>query len=306
MDICQVSFDNNTTADSKLTFLENDNDRENDLLYYDWSDISNFEDVDTMFSFSSPISISKQSSIVGNTHLKQRENVSFEPYQSQILRKHNCFMKSDHSSYMPALKLDAHIEDKLLYQDLLMPTTSNSINECKQNPSSSFEISAQAISNTSHGVENLPDFISEDPVMHLKEMVEIPSIGPLELANSVKEQPDDLGRDRGNMGLELHATEMNFTVGTSSSVPSVFSEDASVKAISFLQLQDVIGQKKKQMFLVISRSAVYMDMDMETETNPIDRSVAHLLFHRQTESANRFADDAISVESHMVKTFSVN
>lgn len=47
--ICQLSFDNNTTADSKLTFLENDNDRETDLLYYDWSDISNFEDVDTMF-----------------------------------------------------------------------------------------------------------------------------------------------------------------------------------------------------------------------------------------------------------------
>ncbi|KAJ8478324.1 hypothetical protein OPV22_022051 [Ensete ventricosum] len=448
MDICQVSFDNNTTADSKLTFLENDNDRENDLLYYDWSDISNFEDVDTMFrncdptfgqwsntdgrswissssndifdpedtfisgfesstlefrdfndasaycanisslpesntpevSNHSPSCLAHQSfellrgteqpydggggsetksaqTEFGNvnslnecefqqSHINiQTEQLSrqypseaegkcFEPYQSQILRKHNCFMKSDHSSYMPALKLDAHIEDKLLYRDLLMPTTSNSINECKQNPSSSFEISAQAISNTSHGVENLPDFISEDPVMHLKEMVEIPSIGPLELVNSVKEQPDDLGRDRGNMGLELHATEMNFTVGTSSSVPSVFSEDASVKAISFQQLQDVIGQLDLRTKLCIRdslyrlarsaeqrhsfaaannenvecrrgvhgtanlrKSAVYMDM--ETETNPIDRTVAHLLFHRQTESANRFADDAISLESHM-------
>ena len=49
IDICQLSFDNNTSANSKLTFLENDNDQEKDLLYYDWSDISNFEDFDKMF-----------------------------------------------------------------------------------------------------------------------------------------------------------------------------------------------------------------------------------------------------------------
>ncbi|RRT52284.1 hypothetical protein B296_00048866, partial [Ensete ventricosum] len=46
--ICQLLFDNNASANSKLTFLENDNVRENDV-YYDWSDISNFEDIDTMF-----------------------------------------------------------------------------------------------------------------------------------------------------------------------------------------------------------------------------------------------------------------
>lgn len=449
--ICQLSFDNNTTADSKLTFLENDNDRETDLLYYDWSDISNFEDVDTMFrncdptfgqwsntdgwsrisSSSNDIFYPEDTFISGfksstlefrdfndasaycanisslpesntpevNNHRQsclanqsfellrsteqpydggggsetksaltefgnvnslnecefqqphiniQTEQLSrhcpsevegkgFEPYQSQILPKHNCFMKSDPSSYMPALKLDAHIEDKLLYQDLLMPTMSSSINECKQNPSSSFEISAQAISNTSHGMENLPDLISKDPVKHLKEMVEKPSIGLLELDNSVKEQPDNLEQmivsDTGNMGLELHATDMDFTVGKSSSIPSVFSEDAAVKAISFQQLQDVIGQLDLRTKLCIRdslyrlarsaeqrhgfaaannenvecqrgvhgtanlrKSAAYMDM--ETETNPIDRSVAHLLFHRPPESANRFADDdAMSLSS---------
>ncbi|CAL9117526.1 unnamed protein product [Musa textilis] len=281
--ICQLSFDNNTTADSKLTFLENDSDRENDLLYYDWSDISNFEDVDTMFrncdptfgqwsntdgqswissssndifdpedtvisgfesstlefrdfndasaycanisslpeSNTSEVNNHRQSCLAhqsfellrsteqpydgggvsetksaitqfGNVdslneceqpHVNIRteqlsrqypsevEGKGFEPYQSQILPKHNCFMKSDPSSYMPAPKHDAHIEDKLLYQDLVMPTASSSINECQQNPSSSFEISAQAISDTSHGMENLPDLISKDPVMHLKEMV---------------------------------------------------------------------------------------------------------------------------------------
>lgn len=47
--ICQFLFDNNASANSKLTFLENDNVQENDLLYYDWSDMSNFEDIDTMF-----------------------------------------------------------------------------------------------------------------------------------------------------------------------------------------------------------------------------------------------------------------
>ena len=41
-------------------------------------------------------------------------------------------------------------------------------------------------------------------------------------------------------------------------------------------------------------------MDIETDTNPIDRSVAHLLFHRSLGGATRSADDSSSLESHMM------
>lgn len=153
-------------------------------------------------------------------------------------------MKSD-SSCMHVLKPDSHIEDKLLYQDLLLSTTSSGITESTQNSSSSFKISANVISDTSHGMGNLQD-LSKDPVMQLKEMVEKPTTGPSELASLIDKQHDnfeqEIGSERGNVSLELYTTDMDSTVGKSSSMPLVVSDDISGKAISFHQFQDVIGQ----------------------------------------------------------------
>ncbi|XP_010268072.1 PREDICTED: protein LNK1-like isoform X2 [Nelumbo nucifera] len=39
-------------------------------------------------------------------------------------------------------------------------------------------------------------------------------------------------------------------------------------------------------------------MDMETETNPIDRSIAHLLFHRPSDPSTSVSNDVLSHESH--------
>ncbi|XP_072984687.1 protein LNK1-like isoform X1 [Typha latifolia] len=39
--------------------------------------------------------------------------------------------------------------------------------------------------------------------------------------------------------------------------------------------------------------------NVETETNPIDRSIAHLLFHRRSNSLKRAVDDATSLESNI-------
>ncbi|RRT52283.1 hypothetical protein BHE74_00050024 [Ensete ventricosum] len=127
---------------------------------------------------------------------------------------------------------------------------------------------------------------------------------------------------------------MDSTVGKSSSMLSVVSDDVSVKAISFHQLQDVIGQLNLRTKLCIrdslyrlARSAeqrhsfaaanhehlerarvngtgksrkITAYMDVETDTNPIDRSVAHLLFQRLPGDATRSADDSLSLESHMM------
>ncbi|CAD5171915.1 unnamed protein product [Musa acuminata subsp. malaccensis] len=448
--ICQFLFDNNASANSKLTFLENDNVQENDLLYYDWSDMSNFEDIDTMFRNCDPTfgqssntdglswissssngifgpddnftsgfeastsefrefndastycanirSLPGGSTLEVNDHnqsclthrscqldtrtkqqafdgggngetnsaltefanvnnlgecephlniqmqqiygqyLSEVEGKGLEPCPSQLLPKENFFMKSD-SSCMHVLKPDSHIEDKLLYQDLLLSTTSSGITESTQNSSSSFKISANVISDTSHGMGNLQD-LSKDPVMQLKEMVEKPTTGPSELASLIDKQHDnfeqEIGSERGNVSLELYTTDMDSTVGKSSSMPLVVSDDISGKAISFHQFQDVIGQLNLRTKLCIrdslyrlarsaeqrhsfaaanhehlertrgvngtgrSRNRTTAYMDIETDTNPIDRSVAHLLFHRSLGGATRSADDSLSLESHMM------
>lgn len=43
-------------------------------------------------------------------------------------------------------------------------------------------------------------------------------------------------------------------------------------------------------------------MDIETDTNPIDRSIAHLLFHRPTDSSQMTTNNSSSLKSHVVVT----
>lgn len=133
--------------------------------------------------------------------------------------------------------------NKLQYQDPFLPTMSSTITDCKQS-SSSFEVSAHVIGRTPHGLDN--DSLLKDPVMKLKEIVDKPGIGPTDIVNSVKRQHDDIEQgihtDRGNMNIELYSTDVGSSVGKSSTIPSVFSDELSVKAISFQQLQDTVGQ----------------------------------------------------------------
>jgi hypothetical protein len=39
-------------------------------------------------------------------------------------------------------------------------------------------------------------------------------------------------------------------------------------------------------------------MDIETDTNPIDRSIAHLLFHRPSDSSLSSDNNVLSYKSH--------
>ncbi|PQM39567.1 hypothetical protein Pyn_22052 [Prunus yedoensis var. nudiflora] len=47
-------------------------------------------------------------------------------------------------------------------------------------------------------------------------------------------------------------------------------------------------------------------MDVETDTNPIDRSIAHLLFHRPKDPSARPANDPLSLRSSALIHGSVN
>ncbi|KAG6534153.1 hypothetical protein ZIOFF_008037 [Zingiber officinale] len=444
--ICQLSFENNCSVHSKITFFANDNDQENDLLYYDWSDISNFEDVDQMFRNCDPtfgqwsntdgpswmsssndmfgpedtltsafesstlefkelekapgycentqhlhdcktpqVDTHKQSCLTHQSFKSNAEQAydgggedenkssltpfsthnldEHEPeiniqtqqlnrqfssdvkgkglatYPVQLHSKQDCFAKSNSSSFTQSLDPDFHVDNKLLYQDLLLRTTSSTITNCEQDISSSLEVSAPVGNNTFHGMGKVPCPLLNNSVMKLEEMAGRPHIGPPDLGNSVRKHYDNFGQnihnDQGNMNIELHGTDMDSGVGKSPFMASVLSDDISIKIIRFQQLQGTIGQLDIRTKLCIRdslyrlarsaeqrhkfdaanaqgadfRTGIYGTgassrpveyMDIETETNPIDRSVAHLLFHKAPESVMRTIDDSTSFEAGMM------
>ncbi|KAJ6794529.1 protein LNK1-like isoform X2 [Iris pallida] len=145
------------------------------------------------------------------------------------------------------------------------------------------------------------------------------------------------GIEQEDIGLELSPVETNSKVAHKSScMTSVVSDDISFKATSFLQLQDVMHQldvRTKQCIrdslYRLARSAHHRHsfsntnsliepnidllgiqntvatksadpVDAETNTNPIDRYIAHLLFHKPSEPAARSIDDATSLGSHVI------
>ena len=56
-------------------------------------------------------------------------------------------------------------------------------------------------------------------------------------------------------------------------------------------------------FLLISLHRCAGFMDIETDTNPIDRSIAHLLFHRPSDPSAVPASDSLSLRSHTLVIF---
>ncbi|XP_058096784.1 protein LNK1-like isoform X3 [Magnolia sinica] len=137
------------------------------------------------------------------------------------------------------------------------------------------------------------------------------------------------------LGMELPAVEINSSIGQESSCMSfVLLDELSLEAISFCQLQDDMEQLDIRTKLCIrdslyrlSRSAEQRrnlgstngsskdsrggsgapsaeesnmcvgSMDVETDTNPIDRAVVHLLFYRPFEPSKRSSNGSLSLES---------
>lgn len=162
---------------------------------------------------------------------------------------------------------------------------------------------------------------------------QVPNFG-----NEVQGQSEVSGSDIGIPG-ELDSSNIQ----ESSCMSSVLDE-ISIEATSFRQLQQVLEQLDVRTKLCIrdslyrlARSAeqrhkcvnltnISRDdkdpgeplladetnksagfMDMETDTNPIDRSIAHLLFHRPSEPSATAAPDAVAMKSpSMVETTSAN
>lgn len=144
------------------------------------------------------------------------------------------------------------------------------------------------------------------------------------------------GIEQEDIGFELPMVGTNSAVAQESScITTVVSDDISCKASSFLQLQDVMHQLDVRTKQCIRESLYRLarnahqrhsfsntnsiieanidlfgihgteasksldPMDGETNTNPIDRSIAHLLFHKPSKPAARSVDDATSLGSHV-------
>ncbi|XXG39115.1 hypothetical protein AAC387_Pa01g0163 [Persea americana] len=150
---------------------------------------------------------------------------------------------------------------------------------------------------------------------------------------------DEVGGDSEvvETGIEFTPTEIDSsTVQESSCMSSVLSNEISLEETCFQQLQDVMGQLDIRTKLCIrdslyrlARSAEQRHdfgktnsssrvrrgrsgtlaagesnkclgfMDPETDTNPIDRSIAQLLFYRPSGSSARPSKDALSLESEI-------
>ncbi|KAJ0987352.1 hypothetical protein J5N97_005708 [Dioscorea zingiberensis] len=139
----------------------------------------------------------------------------------------------------------------------------------------------------------------------------------------------------GDRSLELPAVEMDTHAAPESScLTSAFSDDLLLKETSFQRLHDVLDQldvrttlslrdglyrlaksaEQRQDFTNANdqiraveetgscsteRSKNYAGyLDIETDTNPIDRAIAHLLFFWPSEGATGPASEAASIKSH--------
>ncbi|XP_010937457.1 protein LNK1 isoform X2 [Elaeis guineensis] len=281
-----------------------------------------------------------------------------QPYSSQLLLKHNHIWGSGSSSSMHTFSPCAQLERSLpLHQDLFAQTMPSVLSTSDYNPSSSYKVSAHVRNYFPQCMENLPVPLSEPAAMTPEEINEKPCLGQNLCAASTAKHPAHLASStsitshqephhkfqheiRGDsvqedISFKLPAIEIeSSTVQESPCMTSALSDNISLKAISFQQLQDVILQldigtrqcmrdslyrlarsaEKRYNFASANntskesggildteepnRSSDYITT--ETETNPIDRSIAHLLFHRPSETLTMSSECARSLESHMI------
>ncbi|XP_038975675.1 protein LNK1-like isoform X6 [Phoenix dactylifera] len=299
-----------------------------------------------------------------NMQIADQDNVSSvfsaQPYSSQLFPKQNHVWGSSSSSNMHTFSLRAQLEGSLpLHQDLFAQKTLSILSASDYNPSSSYEVSAHASNYFPQCMENLPVPLSEPPAMMPEEINEKPCLEQILCGASSAKHPSHLSSStsitsrqeqhhtfqheiRGDsvqkdVSFKLPAIETDSsTIQESPCMTSGFSDDISLKAISFQQLQDVMLQLDSGTRLCIrdslyrlaqsaerrhnfisannsskergggildteesNRSAGYITT--ETETNSIDRSIAHLLFHRPSETVTRSSECATSLESHMIQ-----
>lgn len=276
-----------------------------------------------------------------------------QSYSSQLFPKQNHIWGSCASSYVHTFNPHAQLEGSLpLHQDLFTQTTSSIFSGSDYNPSSSCQVSANIGNYFPQCLENLAVPLSEPPAMRPKEIHEKPCLGQNLCAAATVKCPSHLASSTSITSYQEHhhgfqheirgdsvqkeamfklpAIEFDSsTVQESPCMTSVISDDISLKATSFQQLQDVMVQldmrtkicirdslyrlarsaEKRHNFTSANNSSKessggILDTEepnrsleyitTETETNPIDRLIAQLLFQRQSETVTRSSECGIT------------
>ncbi|CAH1426194.1 unnamed protein product [Lactuca virosa] len=264
--------------------LYNCEDKESgDLLYYGWSDIGNFEDVDNMLR-----------NCDSSFGLNNNEELGW--FASDQIG----------SDTEEALKMDFKFPCP---EPSALNNASNKSHVMESCGDISFEGNATGVDEQKQGFQ--PLFVGSPIQMNTMFQSSNSVLGCAEKQAHLSKK--ELGSENG---VGVHQKGISLEMG-SLNVPEISSisselDEISLEATSFHQLQQVMEQLDLRTKLCIrdslyrlarsaeqrhnnpslSSSATDINdsnnglMDMETDTNPIDRSVAHLLFHRPSESPN--------------------
>ncbi|GAB2267961.1 hypothetical protein Dimus_002938 [Dionaea muscipula] len=327
------------STENHLNFFNSSNrDKEHsDLLYYGWSDIENFEDVDRMFRscdstfgegtnneddlgwFTSPQAVEGcDDALMSNLNFQGSDgNIlsrSTKDHEASVQHKSGTFANENDMKLMPLMV----ISNKPASSSPAVGTESSLTNEY------------EAMSQIDNGNESL-GFKKKGPIYQFvaghSECSDI--IGPRTACSDsiscqkqvlYSENESEVRSDANGYSMCIQAQLDSSNALESCSINSPLNE-VSLEAISFRQLQHVMEQLDSRTKLCIrdslyrlARSAEQRHkfansasgsnydndanplayhgankstglMDMETDTNPIDRSIAHLLFHRPSEAS---------------------
>ncbi|XP_077225068.1 dentin sialophosphoprotein-like protein isoform X4 [Tasmannia lanceolata] len=286
--VCPFQLDDISPEDSDLEFFGNECEgkESSDLLDYGWPDIANFEDIDRMF---------------------RNCDSTFGQGSTSTANELSWFSAS-------SLAIDGS-EDafKLGFQE--------------ESPSKE-----QLVDGSPDPLSKPPDMTQEEKIEKLRQRQQIRSQFTTE--NELEET-----------GMEVPTVEVDLsTVQESSCMSTVLCDEISLEATGFRKLQNVMEQLDIRTKLCIRDSLYRLAMsaeqrhhfcntdnyvregrgrtsgvaatkvsnkcvgiiNTETDTNPIDRSIAHLLFYRPSEPAKGPANDAMSLESHIVINGSIS
>ncbi|XP_077225066.1 dentin sialophosphoprotein-like protein isoform X2 [Tasmannia lanceolata] len=333
--VCPFQLDDISPEDSDLEFFGNECEgkESSDLLDYGWPDIANFEDIDRMFR--------NCDSTFGQGSTSTANELSWFSASSLAIDGSEDAFKLGFQEESPSKEQfnkpreQPKNQTKSEQKDRSSECLSNTSLQCQKQfwgPDSLSYFNTC----TPYLVDGSPDPLSKPPDMTQEEKIE-----KLRQRQQIRSQ-FTTENELEETGMEVPTVEVDLsTVQESSCMSTVLCDEISLEATGFRKLQNVMEQLDIRTKLCIRDSLYRLAMsaeqrhhfcntdnyvregrgrtsgvaatkvsnkcvgiiNTETDTNPIDRSIAHLLFYRPSEPAKGPANDAMSLESHIVSAF---
>ncbi|CAN6312531.1 unnamed protein product [Urochloa humidicola] len=316
-------LNNHSAPEDSLTYGDND------LNYIDWPGIDNFEDVDTLFR--------RSDSTYGHQQLDDTNGLSWIPSLSDAVYSSDAALQQGfETSYSDYGILD-DLSAFECTEDKSLPLVDPSAAVCDNQFNDTYMFSEQKNVNAygeqiyQGDVMELPT----DQICNGNgnmDMLQVENQYSSENAIQDSSSPSNITSE--SYPEKFSPSGGSFAQRNSKAQKKTVSSDNSVEESSFRQLQDAVSQLDVQTKLCIrdglyrlARSAQHrqvfpntmnsngdsqdvMDMQnaetsrkfadprsIETQTNPIDRSIALLLFHQSSDNAAGAVDDVSSLKS---------